>query len=45
MVELSVEDILEIHQRGIERWGGDGTLKAETRDAIGSVIYTASYRS
>ncbi|HEU4735007.1 MAG TPA: Fic family protein [Kofleriaceae bacterium] len=43
MVELSVEDILEIHKRGIERWGGDGRLKAETRDAVGAALYSASY--
>jgi len=45
--ELTIDDIVEIHAIGIEMWGGDGSLRPDTRDrvdgALGAAIAAAMY--
>jgi prophage maintenance system killer protein len=47
--ELTIDDIVEIHAIGIEMWGGDGSLRPDTRDrvdgALGAAIAAAMYAS
>ena len=43
MKELGVEDLISLHQLGIELHGGLGTVTQAARDAMGGVLYSASY--
>lgn len=43
MVELGVEDLIALHLLGIERHGGLGTVTRAARDAMGTVLHSATY--
>lgn len=43
MHELTVDDLMELHAKGIREHGGIATVPVTARDRMGSVLHSASY--